>query len=471
MPDKEPIRVLVVDDDETNRDLLSRRLLRQGYSVQMANDGSQALEVLQRQSIDLVLLDVMMPKIDGLQVLTTIRETHSMLDLPVIMVTARDQGGDVAAALQMGANDHVPKPINFTVLFARMQTQLAMRAGARLRTTQTEPTAPLSNEATTPGRSYAGGALEGTQVDLPTLGDQMTIGDYQVIEEIGRGGMGVVYKAKHLRMNRIVALKLIDKDRLGKPDAVARFYKEVELAAKLHHPNVVIAYDAGQVRDTHFFAMEYVDGVDLDAYVHSSGKLGANVACDFIRQAALGLQHAHEAGLVHRDIKPSNLLVTWMTKSADGTPANRASATATMRAVIKILDMGLARLHQPSEDRGSAGELTREGRVVGSVDFMAPEQWMDATTVDIRADLYSLGCTMYYLLSGQVPFPGAEPMEKMLKHHLDQPTPIEQLRPDVSPKVLAVVKRLMSKRREERYQTPGELAMLLNWICQADFGA
>ena len=131
---------------------------------------------------------------------------------------------------------------------------------------------------------------------------------------------------------------------------------------------------------------------------------------------------------------------------------------------VKILDMGLARLHQPDDDRGSAGELTREGRVVGSVDYMAPEQWMNASKVDIRADLYSLGCTFYFLLTGVVPFPGDEPMEKMLKHHLDTPKAVEDLRKEVSAKVAMVVRRLMAKRREDRYQTPGELAMLLGGI-------
>jgi serine/threonine-protein kinase len=471
MPDKDPIHVLVVDDDDTNRDLLSRRLARQGYEVHEAPGGRQALEMVRTLPLDLVLLDVMMPEVDGLQVLTTIRETHSLVDLPVIMVTARDQGGDLAAALNMGANDHVAKPINFTILFARMQTQLALRNTARVHAARPDGTPPKNSDGSGE-RSYASAELQATQADLPTLGERMVIGDYEVIEELGRGGMGIVYKARHLRMNRVVALKVIDKQRLHGADAVRRFYQEVELAAKLHHPNVVLAFDAGQVGETHYFAMEYVEGVTLDEYVRNTGQLPAAQACDFIRQAALGLQHAHEAGLVHRDIKPANLLVTWTAKGSDAkAPARPTSAAMTARPIVKIMDMGLARLHQPAEDRGSAGELTREGRVVGSVDYMAPEQWMDANRVDIRADLYSLGCTFYYLLSAQLPFPGDDAMEKMLKHHLDHPGPLEKLRPDLSPKVLGAVRRLMAKRREERYQTPAELAMLLNWICQAEFGA
>jgi serine/threonine-protein kinase len=293
--------------------------------------------------------------------------------------------------------------------------------------------------------------------------------------------MGIVYKARHLRMNRMVALKVIEKDRLSKPDAVKRFYQEVEAAARLQHANVVLAYDAGQAGETHYFAMEYVEGEDLDQYVHKHGPLPVPLACDFIRQAALGLEHAYEAGLVHRDIKPSNIIVEKKaveTKTPGSFP-DLGDAASSTRLVsgrtakgprIKILDMGLARLHQPDEDRGSAGELTREGRVVGSVDFMAPEQWMNASKVDIRADLYSLGCTFYFILTGQVPFPGEEPMEKMLKHHLDTPKPVEELRPEVPQKVASIVRRLMAKRREDRYQTPAELATLLSWICQAEVG-
>jgi serine/threonine-protein kinase len=480
MPDNDTARLLVVDDEEMNRDLLSRRLVKQGYEVVVASGGAEALDLVRRNPIDMVLLDVMMPEMDGLEVLTHLRESHALLELPVIMVTARDQGGDVAAALQMGANDHVSKPINFTVLFARIQTHLAICAGAKAAQVKAAAAGTADDR---PPASGSGEFRRITATDLPTLtGDRLLIGDYEVLSELGKGGMGVVYKARHVRMNRVVALKVIDKERLKNPDAVRRFYQEVEAAARLHHPNVVIAFDAGQAGETHYFAMEYVEGVDLDQYVRTHGPLPVGLACDFIRQAALGLQHAHESGLVHRDVKPSNLMVEALGKvtindvvrNADGSDPSQSSMLRRMQQPqgpkLKILDMGLARLYAPDEDRGSAGELTREGRVVGSVDYMAPEQWMNASKVDIRADLYGLGCTFYFLLTGHVPFPGDEPMEKMLKHHLDQPKALEELRADIAPKVVLVVRRLMAKRREDRYQTPAELAMLLAWICQAEFG-
>jgi serine/threonine-protein kinase len=312
--------------------------------------------------------------------------------------------------------------------------------------------------------------LGGTATDFPTVRERMVIGDYEIVEELGRGGMGIVYKARHLRMDRLVALKLIDRRHLSDPEAVSRFYLEVQAAAKLHHPNVVIAYDAGQVGRMHFFAMELVDGTDLGRLVTETGALPVLQACDFIRQAALGLQHAHERGMVHRDIKPTNLLVTWVPRVCEHAYVgpNRPSRS-DKEPVVKVLDLGLALLHQPPGRSSPSDELTREGRVVGSVDYMAPEQWLHAHKVDIRADLYSLGCTFYFLLTGSVPFPGEEAMEKMLKHHLDQPRPIPELRPEVPAKVVNVVNRLIAKRPEERYQTPGDLAELLKWICQTNF--
>jgi serine/threonine protein kinase len=289
--------------------------------------------------------------------------------------------------------------------------------------------------------------------------DRLTLAGYEVLEEVGRGGMGVVYKARHERMNRVVALKVIDKQHLAHPDAIQRFYREIQAAAQLSHPNIVLAYDAGQICDTHYFAMEYVEGIDLDQLVRQSGPLPVEEACNYMRQAARGLHHAFERGLVHRDIKPSNLLVTWnsTTLPVTGRGGPQFTPQGLGKATVKILDMGLALLHQPTEPSEAAAGLTRDGRVVGTADYMAPEQWMNAHKVDIRADLYSLGCTFYYLLTGEVPFPSEEPMEKMLKHHLDEPEPVERLRPAVPQKVVDIVRRLMAKKPEQRYQQPAEV--------------
>ena len=238
-----------------------------------------------------------------------------------------------------------------------------------------------------------------------------------------------------------MALKLIRKERIDNPDAVRRFQREIRAAAQLDHPNIVRALDANEVGGTHLLVMEYVQGTDLAKLVKKDGPLPVDKACDYCRQAAVGLQHACERGLVHRDIKPHNLLLT---------PAG----------VVKILDMGLARLDRRADDEASS-TMTQEGAVMGTLDYIAPEQAMDSHDVDVRADLYSLGCTLYFLLTGKVPFPGGEALQKLLKHRLDEPVPVEQLRRDVPPGVAAVVRRLMAKRPEDRYQTPAEAAAAL----------
>jgi serine/threonine-protein kinase len=286
-------------------------------------------------------------------------------------------------------------------------------------------------------------------------GDGLVLGQYVLLERLGEGGMGQVFKARHHGLGRVVALKLIRKDRLTSPGAVRRFHHEIQAAARLGHPNVVQAYDAGEVNGQHFYIMEYVPGTDLAKLVRKSGALPVPQACDYVRQAALGLQHAHEQGMIHRDIKPGNLLLTTRPGTAGRPPEE----------IVKVLDMGLALISRPDGDghagsssSSSGSELTREGVVVGTADYMAPEQALSSHDVDIRADLYALGCTLYYLLAGRVPFPGRNAAERLLKHHLEAPPPPEQFRPGLCPAVAAVVNRLMAKKPADRYQTPAEVA-------------
>jgi formylglycine-generating enzyme required for sulfatase activity len=321
-------------------------------------------------------------------------------------------------------------------------------------------------------------------------GQDLVLGQYVLLARLGEGGMGKVFKARHRSLGRVVALKVIRKEKLTNPDVVRRFQREVQAAAQLHHPNVVHAFDADQIGGTHFIAMEYIDGIDLSRWLKTRGPLPVEQACDYVRQVALGLQHAYERGLVHRDIKPGNLLVAGVAgrieESAVKPSAGRAlgaegkgiSAATTDPAlsarssildprsssspwgVVKILDLGLARLHTSGEEDTGTG-LTQEGTVVGTVDYLAPEQAMDARAVDIRADIYSLGCSLYHLLSGRPPFPGTTAMEKLLKHRCDEPVPLEESRPEVTPDLAAVVRKMMAKEVGDRYQTPAEVAAAL----------
>jgi serine/threonine-protein kinase len=279
-------------------------------------------------------------------------------------------------------------------------------------------------------------------------GDELLLGSYVLLDRIGEGGMGQVFKAKNWKLGRVVALKLIRKERLAKEDIVRRFEREIRAVAQLSHPNIVLAYDADEVNGTHFFAMEYVEGQDLARLIKQHGPVSVAQACDWIRQAALGLQHAYERGLVHRDIKPHNLLLT-------------------KQGGVKVLDMGLARV-MAGEDGESSTTMTHEGTVMGTPDYMAPEQAEESHTVDIRADLYSLGCTLYHFLTGKAPFAGGTLVQKLKKHQFEQPLPIEERRPDVPTAVAAVVRKLMAKRPEDRYATPAELVHALETLRYED---
>jgi WD40 repeat protein/serine/threonine protein kinase len=290
--------------------------------------------------------------------------------------------------------------------------------------------------------SGAGSEPAGPDESGPDLCGRV-LGPYEVLERLGAGGMGQVYKARHRDLDRLVALKVLRHDRQGDAAAVQRFQREIKIVARLAHPNLVLAHDASRVDDLFFLAMEYVEGTDLARLVRQRGPLPVALACEVIRQAALGLQHAHERGLIHRDIKPSNLLLT-----ARGEQ-------------VKVLDLGLACWQLPGPDHSSS-LLTGSGAVLGTPDFLAPEQARDARQADPRSDLYSLGCTFYYLLTGQVPLPAATLTEKLLRHQMDEPVPVERLRPEVPPEVAAVVRRLMAKRPDERFPSAAAVVEALD---------
>jgi len=262
---------------------------------------------------------------------------------------------------------------------------------------------------------------------------------YLILGLLGAGGMGAVYKAQHKVLDRVVALKVIAGKLTDNPAAVERFRREARAAAQLEHPNIVRAYDAEQAGTTLFLVMEYVEGVSLAKQVEEGGPLPVHEACICIRQAALGLQHAFEKGMVHRDIKPHNLM-------------------RTPEGWIKVLDFGLARFISESK---AADGLTQEGTVMGTPDYLAPEQAHDSHVADIRADIYSLGCTLYFLLTGKPPFAGGSVVQKLSAHLHCIPRPLDEVRPEVPRALAHVVARMLDKRPEERYQTPAEVAQAL----------
>jgi anti-sigma factor RsiW len=275
---------------------------------------------------------------------------------------------------------------------------------------------------------------------------------YRIVEVLGQGGMGIVYMAQHRLMERLVALKVIDRGLTGNLAVVERFRREVKAAAQLNHPNIVHAYDADQAGANHFLVMEFVDGITLARLVEEQGPLPVAEACDYVRQAALGLQRAFEHGMVHRDIKPQNLM-------------------RTPQGVVKILDFGLARLmseNNPSPlqateaiQSGVSPALTQLGMVMGTADYMAPEQATDAHAADSRADIYSLGCTLYFLLTGKLPFPEGTILDKLMAHGTRTPRPLSAFRKDVPAALVRVIERMMAKDPAQRYQTPAQVAEAL----------
>jgi serine/threonine protein kinase len=270
-------------------------------------------------------------------------------------------------------------------------------------------------------------------------GAELVIGSYVVLTPLGNGGMGQVVKARHRVMNRDVALKLIRPGQRDSADTVERFRREIRLLADLHHPYIVQAYDAGQVGDTWFLAMELLPGTDLDRLVRRRGPLPVAEACEYLRQAALGLHHAHQRGLVHRDVKPGNLFLT-----AGG---------------IKVLDLGLARPRQ--FEAGPPGDLTRANTVLGTPDYLAPEQALDPRAADARSDLYGLGCTLFFLLTGRPPFPEGTLAQKLLAHQHAEPPTVERERPEVAPTLAQLLRQMLAKKPADRPHSALEVAQRL----------
>jgi eukaryotic-like serine/threonine-protein kinase len=264
----------------------------------------------------------------------------------------------------------------------------------------------------------------------------LIIGQYKILERIGHGGMATVYLVEHPDHGR-VAMKVLPKSSAQDAEYLKRFYREAQTTAALDHPNIVRAIDVYRDENRHFLVMEYVDGALLADVVTQFGTFPVERACNYVCQTALGLQHLHLAGLVHRDIKPSNLIV-----DRSGT--------------VKILDLGLALIVNCAE------VLTLH--VLGTPDYLAPEQCRDSHRVDIRADIYSLGATLYFLLTGQPPFPGGDRIDKLLRHQTEMPSSIRSLRADVPVELEEVAAHMLAKSPDQRFRTPAEVvAALAPW--------
>ena len=365
--------LLVVDDNEMNRDILSRRLQRKGYQVQVAEDGEKALEVVGKEAIDLVLLDIMMPGIDGVEVLKILRRDHSQAELPVVMATAKADSADMVEALDLGANDYVIKPLDFPVVLARVQAQLRTKQAA----------APKSGEPTV--AEIEPGVVLATK--------------YRLEELIGAGTFGAVYRATHVELDSPVAVKILQPSVTANEESLARFRQEGIAACRVRHPAAVAVSDFG-VTETGvaYLVMELLEGLPLVDELTDHGQLTPQRCLEILEPVCDVLAEVHEAGLVHRDIKPENI---FLHRSARGEE-------------VKVCDFGIAKLVGESV---TAENLTAEGWVLGTPAYMAPER-MSSHDLDGKADVYSLGVMLFELLAGSRPFQAKnrDPMSMIMMH-------------------------------------------------------
>ena len=389
MPGQSGATLLVVDDNADNRDLLARRLEKRGYQVRLACDGAEALAAVAASGIDLVLLDVMMPGLSGLEVLRRVRQTHSEIELPVVMATARSDSEDVVEALSLGANDYVTKPLDFPVVLARIETLLRTRGAFRL------------------------AASSGRLVPAPGLA---LAGRYRLEQPIGSGAFGTVWKALHLELDRPVAVKVLRTELDLSPAAVARFRREGVSACRIKHPSAVSVFDFGVTPEgVAYLVMELLEGRSLHDELMAAGALSGRAGAETAVAACSALQAAHDAGVIHRDVKPSNI---FLQRVASGWR-------------VKVLDFGVAKI---AGDVALASGLTVEGSLLGTPAYMAPER-LAGQPYDGRSDVYSLGVTLYEALTGRLPFVAAgEDLSTLVAMQInDPPAPLRAWRPGLSP--------------------------------------
>ena len=400
--------LLVVDDNAMNRDMLGRRLERKGYRVLTASDGASALDLIAAEPIDLVLLDVEMPGLSGLDVLREVRKTRTGLQLPILMATARTDSADVVRALEAGANDYVVKPLDFPVVLARVEAQLRLR--------------PVSapGAAASPAAETGPGAL--------------LAGKYRLGSLIGSGSFGSVYRARHVDLARDVAVKVLLTTAQTSPEALARFQREGIAACRVKHPNAVAVTDFGvTAAGAAFLVMELLEGQSLQDEMKRVGRFAAPRCAEILTPLCAALAEAHAAGIVHRDIKPANVFL-------QRTPQGET---------VKVLDFGIAKM---ADEDARAGNLTVEGGILGTPVYMAPERFR-GEAIDGASDVYSVGVMLYQMLAGRLPFaaPDSDLMAIVMMHLHREPPPLAEADPEIAPEIDGIV---MSTLRKDPRQRP-----------------
>ena len=404
--------ILVVDDLPANRDLMVRRLERSGFNVIAAASGPEALEVVGRGKIDLVLLDIMMPGMTGIDVLRTIRMSRSSAVLPVVMVTAKTDSEDVVEALSLGANDYVTKPVDYPVALARIQGHLRTTKALRVEA------APAAIEPRSPAQAVPGTVLGGR---------------YRLDQPIGGGSFGTVFRARHLELNRDVAVKILATSAGTDPEALKRFRREGDSACRVQHANAVAVFDfAVNAGGVAYLVMELLEGHSLEKELEEKGPISARRAALIVIPVCSALAAAHAAGVVHRDIKPSNVFL------------HRSG----QREISKILDFGIAKL---AAESAIGQSLTVDGSLLGTPAYMAPERFRRGP-YGPPSDIYSVGAMLYEMLSGRLPFipSTADPLALVAMQAEEDPPPIRVRRPEVPAALERVVFQALSRHPEAR---------------------
>ena len=403
--------ILVVDDNEMNRDALARRFERKGYTVLRAEDGYQALDMVGKHSVDLILLDIMMPGITGLDVLKILRQSHSPVDLPIVMASAKDENKDMIEALGLGANDYVTKPIDFPLALARVQAHLRVK----------------STTNATDTRLVSGDVTRGQIKPGVTLADR-----YRLEAPIGEGSFGTVYRAYHLGLEHPIAVKVLKASVANTPDAVARFQREGITACRVQHPNAVSIFDFGVTAgDVPYLVMELLEGLSLETQLREQGPLSPQRCGEILTPVCDLLAFTHAEGIIHRDLKPANI---FLHQGYQG-------------AVVKVVDFGIATLVGGSRSEAA----TVETQFVGTPSYTAPERIV-GQDYDGRADVYSLGVMLYEMLCGQRPLQTQDNdfLAVAMMQVNTAPRNLREVNPDVPAAVEDVVMQALEKNPNQR---------------------
>ena len=485
-------RILIVDDGAENREVLRRRLEREGHAVETAENGRRALELVAERPYDLVLLDVLMPELDGYAVLDALKGSPATRDIPVIMISALDELEGIVRCIERGAEDYLHKPFDPVLLRARINASLDKK---RMRDQEVEYLREVNRvieaASAVEGGHYRPGALaevtrrddelghlarvfdsmaqqikareerlrdrvrdlrqeiewarrDSKEADSALDGGNLRSGDnfaqrYEIIAVMGRGGMGTVYRAKDLELEEEVAIKTLRPEFVSDKTLLARFKDEIRLARRLSDASIVRTHDFGEWSGVCFLTMECVQGITIRELIDTRGRLGVSATLAIAAQLAHSLAVAHEHGVIHRDIKPQNLLVD-------------------EAGVLKVMDFGVARL----AERSTAN--TEAGLVIGTPAYMPPEQLM-GEPVDARSDLYAAGVVLYECLTGQLPFQAGSVISLVAKLLKEEPRPPHDVNQEIPPALSALVLRLLAKRPEDRVQTAVELGLQLAALC------